>query len=72
MILLTDERHLALFLAGTIAKDPHHRESPIPLEQGSGFVEWSCGVEITTKVINDSVFAIMILIESGILLKKPC
>ena len=25
---LTDERRLALLLAGTIARDPHHRESP--------------------------------------------
>ena len=25
---LTDERRLALFPAGTIVRDPHHRESP--------------------------------------------
>ena len=28
VVWLTHERHLALFLAGNIARDPHHRESP--------------------------------------------
>ena len=28
VVWLTDERRLALFPAGTIARDPHHRESP--------------------------------------------
>ena len=28
VVLITDELHLALFPAGTIVKDPHHRESP--------------------------------------------
>ena len=32
---------LALFPAGTIAKDSHHRESPV-------FIEWSCAVVSTT------------------------
>ena len=27
MVWLTDERHLALFLAGTIVRDSHHRKS---------------------------------------------
>ena len=27
-VWLTDERRLALFPAGTIVRDPHHRESP--------------------------------------------
>ena len=31
---LTDERRLALFPAGTIVGDPHHRESPTRCEQG--------------------------------------
>ena len=48
----TDERRLALFPAGTIVRDPHHRESPTHREQGlnlsSGLVEWSCAVVITT------------------------
>ena len=30
---LTDERHLALFPAGTTVRDPHHRESPTRHEQ---------------------------------------
>ena len=30
VVWLTDERHLALFPAGTIVRDPHHRESPTP------------------------------------------
>ena len=33
-VWLTDERPLALFPAGTIARDPHHRESPARHEQG--------------------------------------
>ena len=28
VVWLTDERRLALFPAGTIVRDPHHRESP--------------------------------------------
>ena len=31
---MTDERRLLLFPAGTIARDPHHRESPTRREQG--------------------------------------
>ena len=31
---LTDERRLALFPAGTIVRDPDHRESPTRREQG--------------------------------------
>ena len=30
VVWLTDERHLALFPAGTIVRDPHHRESLTP------------------------------------------
>ena len=30
---LTDERRLALFPAGTIVRDPRHRESPARLKQ---------------------------------------
>ena len=54
VVWLTDERRLALFSAGTIARDPHHRESPARREHGlnqnlsSGLVEWSCAVVITT------------------------
>ena len=33
MIWLTDERRLTLFPAGTIVRDPHHRESPTHREQ---------------------------------------
>ena len=33
VVWLTDERHLALFPAGTIVKDPHHLESPIRCKQ---------------------------------------
>ena len=32
-VWLTDERRLALFPAGTIIRDPHHRESPKRREQ---------------------------------------
>ena len=32
-VWLTDERCLALFPAGTIIRDPHHRESPTRREQ---------------------------------------
>ena len=34
LVRLTDERHLAIFPAGTIVRDPHHRESPTSREQG--------------------------------------
>ena len=34
VVWLTNERRLALFPAGTIVRDPHHRESPTHLEQG--------------------------------------
>ena len=30
---LTDERHLVLFPAGTIVRNPHHRESPAHRQQ---------------------------------------
>ena len=33
VVWLTDERGLALFSAGTIVRDPHHRESPTRREQ---------------------------------------
>ena len=33
VLWLTDERRLALFPAGTIVRDPHHRESPTRREQ---------------------------------------
>ena len=33
VVWLTDERHLSLFPAGTIVRDPHHRESPTHHEQ---------------------------------------
>ena len=47
VVWLTDERCLALFsAAGTIARGPHHLQSPIRLS--SGFVELSCAVVITT------------------------
>ena len=35
VVSLTGERHLALFPAGTIVRDPHHRESPTCRKQGS-------------------------------------
>ena len=35
VVWLTDERRLALFPAGIIVRDPHHRESPTSHEQGS-------------------------------------
>ena len=34
VVWLTDERRLALFPAGTIVRDPHHRESSTRREQG--------------------------------------
>ena len=34
VIWLTDERRLALFPAGTIVRDSHHRESPTRCRQG--------------------------------------
>ena len=34
MVWLTDERSLVLFPGETIARDPHHRESPTRREQG--------------------------------------
>ena len=34
VVWLTDERHLAIFPAGTIVRDPYHRESPTRREQG--------------------------------------
>ena len=33
VVCLTNERHLALFPAGTIVRDPHHLESPTRCEQ---------------------------------------
>ena len=33
MVDVTDKRRLALFPAGTTARDPHHRESPTRREQ---------------------------------------
>ena len=33
VVWLTDERRLALFPAGTIVRDPDHRESPTRREQ---------------------------------------
>ena len=54
VVWLTDERRLALFPAGTIVGNPHHDESPTRHEKdlylcrSSGFVKWSCAVEITT------------------------
>ena len=33
VVWLTDERHLALLLAGTIVRDSQHRESPTRREQ---------------------------------------
>ena len=32
-MVLIDKRRLALFPAGTIVRDPHHRESPTRREQ---------------------------------------
>ena len=52
MVWLTDEKRLALFSAGTIVRDPHHRRSSARREQdlnlSSGFDEWGCVVMITT------------------------
>ena len=53
MVWLTEEKRLALFQAGTIVRDPHHRESPtrhkhdlnLRRNLSSGFVEQSCAVE---------------------------
>ena len=33
VVWLTDKKHLALFPAGTIVRDPHHPESPTCREQ---------------------------------------
>ena len=55
VVWLTDERHLALFPARIIIRDPHHLESLTRHEQdlnlqnlSSGFVKWSCAVVITS------------------------
>ena len=56
VVWLTNKRHLALFSARTIVRDPHHHKSPTRREQdlnnaqnrSLGFVEWSCAVVITT------------------------
>ena len=32
--MVADEKRLALFLAGTIVRDPHHHESPTRHKQG--------------------------------------
>ena len=63
VLWLTDERRLALFPAGTIVRDPHHRESPTrqagfePAQNlSSGLVEWSCAVLITTTPRRHNVF----------------
>ena len=34
VVWFTDERRLALFLAGAFVRDPHHFESPTRREQG--------------------------------------
>ena len=34
VVWLTNEQRLVLFPAGTIIRDPHHRESPTCREQG--------------------------------------
>ena len=34
VVWLTNEQRLVLFPAGTIIRDPHHRESPTRREQG--------------------------------------
>ena len=48
VVWLTDERRLALFPAGTIVRDPLHRESPTLGEQD---VQWrSCAVGITATL----------------------
>ena len=46
------DRRKASFPAGTIVRDPYHRESSTRRKQdlnlSSGFVEWSCALVITT------------------------
>ena len=39
VVWLTDERHLALFPAGTTVRDPHHHESPTRRKQGLNWAE---------------------------------
>ena len=57
MIWLTNERRLALFQAGAIVRDPHHRESGTRREQdlklSSGFVERSCVVVHHGEIIKE-------------------
>ena len=52
VVLLTDKRCLALFLPGTIDKDPYHRKSSTRREKDlclrTTWVQWSCAVLITT------------------------
>ena len=62
VVWLTNERRLALFPAGIIVRDPHHRKSPTLSKQGlnlqnlgSGLIEWSCAVVITTTVKGGSI-----------------
>ena len=63
VVWLTDERRLALFPAGTIVRDLHHRESPTrragfePAQNLSlGLVEWSCAVVMTTLILSGGNF----------------
>ena len=49
MVWLTDQRCLALFPAGTIVRDPYHRESLIRREQGFNLGR-TCVVKLWSKV----------------------
>ena len=42
VVWLINERHLALFPAGTIVRDPHHRESPTRREQDFSSADLTC------------------------------
>ena len=67
---LTKEKHLALFLARTIVRDPLHREFPRawfePAQDlSSGLVEWSCAVNITISPRGyDAVIAVSLQIKT--------
>ena len=60
VLWLTNERHLALFPAGTIVRNPHYRESLTQREQclklHRTWVEWSCAVVITTTTCTNCLY----------------
>ena len=69
VVWLTNERRLVLFPAGTIIRDPHHRESLKCCEQVRTYAEpefrlgWSCAVVITTTTRRHTIKLLLNFIE---------